>query len=147
MFNDDETLLYQLIDDIKTELSSYPEYADVEVKSSYEDFPEMQYPMVIIYEIENSAVSKYYDTKEHIINVTYQFTILAEQSETKDANENVRNICTIIRNYMRGERYHALKRLGHTPIVAKHDDNNVRIGYMRFVGQLDIDTHTIYRRN
>ena len=80
MFNDDETLLYQLIDDIREELRRYPEYSDIEVKSSYEDFPTLTYPLVIIYEIENSAVSKYYDTKEHIINITYQFTILAGQS-------------------------------------------------------------------
>lgn len=147
MVFDDESLLDQLIDDIHEELIKYPEYEDIVVKPAYEDFPAISYPMVLINEIENSAVSQFYDGEEHIVNVTYQFFIFAEQNETKTAVENVRNIITIIRNYMRGERYHALKRLGNTPITKKQDDENVRIGYMRFVGRIDIDTNTIYRRN
>lgn len=147
MPNDDESLLHQLIDDITDLFKGYPEYSDIVVKTSYEDFPEVHYPTILIYEIENSAFSKFYDLQEHVVNITYQFVILAEQSETMDANENVRNIITIIRDYMRGPRYHALKRLGNTPVVAKQDEVNVKIGYMRYVGQLDIDTHTIYRRN
>lgn len=147
MVNDDETLAIQLRDDLYELLTSYPEYEDIVVKSSYEDFPSVSYPMVLIYEIENSAVSQFYDGDEHIINVTYQILVFAEQDEYRDAVGNVRNIITIIRDYMRGERYHALKRLGNTPITAKHDDENVRIGYMRYVGRIDIDTNTIYRRN
>lgn len=147
MVNDDETLVDQLRDDIKEELSKYDEYKDVVVKATYEDFPVISYPMVLIYDIENSAVSKYYDGLEHIVNVSYQLIIFAEDTENYDAVTNVRNIITIIRDYMRGERYHALKRLGNTPITKKQDDENVRIGYMRYVGQIDIDTHTIYRRN
>lgn len=147
MVNDDETLAIQLKDDLYELLTSYPEYKDIVVKSSYEDFPVVSYPMVLIYEIENSAVSQFYDGDEHIINVTYQILVFAEQDEYRDAVDNVRNIITIIRDYMRGERYHALKRLGNTPITTKHDDENVRIGYMRYVGRIDIDTNTIYRRN
>ena len=72
---------------------------------------------------------------------------MAEQDANRSAVDNVRHIITLIRNYMRGERYHALKRLGNTPITTKHNDENVRIGYMRYVGRIDIDTNTIYRRN
>ena len=147
MVNDDETLLFQLVDDIHELLSSYDEYKDIVVKSSYEDFPTVSYPLVLIYEIENSAVSQFYDLQEHINNVSYQFIILADQDADRDASENVRNIMGIIRDYMRGPRYHALKRLGNTPITKKQDDENIRIGYMRYVGRIDIDTHTIYRRN
>lgn len=145
MVNDDETLLYQLENDIKELLEPY--YPNIVVKSTYEDFPVIDYPCVLIYEIENSAVTQFYDGDEHIINVTYQFNILCDQTEVMSANENVRNIITLIRDYMRGERYHALKRLGNTPIVVSQNDRNIRIGYMRFVGRIDIDTNTIYRRN
>ena len=145
MVNDDETLLYRLEDDIKELL--LPIYPNIVVKSTYEDFPVIQYPTVLIYEIENSAVTQFYDLQEHVINVTYQFNILCDQTKDMSANENVRNIITLIRDYMRGPRYHALKRLGNTPIVKKQDDENVRIGYMRYVGRIDIDTNTIYRRN
>ena len=145
MVNDDESLLGQLETDIYELLS--PIYPTVVVKSSYEDFPEINYPLVLIYEIENSAVTQFYDGQEHIVNVTYQFNILCDQTEDMSANDNVRNIIQIIRDYMRGERYHALKRLGNTPIVKKQDDESIRIGYMRYVGRIDIDTNTIYRRN
>ena len=147
MVNDDETLQFQLRDDIYELLSDDPEYTNLVVKASYEDFPKISYPMVLIYEIENSAVSQFYDLQEHIINVSYQIIIMAEDTPSRSATENVQNIITRIRDYMRGERYHALKRLGNTPITTKHDDENVRIGYMRYVGRIDIDTHTIYRRN
>lgn len=145
MVNDDESLTNQLIDDIKELLS--PEYPNVVVKASYEDFPKIGYPMVLVYEIENSAVSQFYDLQEHIVNVSYQIIIMSEDTPSRSATDTVRDIITRIRDYMRGERYHALKRLGNTPITTKHDDENVRIGYMRYVGRIDIDTHTIYRRN
>lgn len=147
MVNDDETLLNQLIEDLQEELSTHEGFENIVVKAAYEDFPAISYPMVLINEIENSAVSQFYDGEEHIVNVTYQLFIFAEQDEYRTAVENVRQIITIIRDYMRGERYHALKRLGNTPITKKQDDENIRIGYMRFVGRIDIDTHTIYRRN
>lgn len=154
MVNDDETLLYQLEKDLYDLL--VPIYPTVVVKSTYEEFSELDelddipgisYPMVLIYEIENSAVSQFYDLQEHIINVTYQLTILSDQVNDMSASENVRNIITLIRDYMRGPRYHALKRLGNTPIVKKQDDESIRVGYMRYVGRIDIDTNTIYRRN
>lgn len=147
LVNDDETLVFQLQEDIYNLLSDDPEYSGLVVKATYEDFPKISYPIVLLYEIENSAVSKFYDLQEHVINVSYQFIIMCEDTETRSATDNVRNIITRIRDYMRGEKYHALKRLGNTPITTKHDDENVRIGYMRYVGQIDIDTHTIYRRN
>lgn len=147
MVNDDETLLNQLIEDLQEELSTHEGFENIVVKAAYEDFPAISYPMVLINEIENSSVSQFYDGEEHIVNVTYQLFIFAEQDEYRTAVENVRQITTIIRDYMREERYHALKRLGNTPITKKQDDENIRIGYMRFVGRIDIDTHTIYRRN
>lgn len=147
MFNDDQSLSEQLKEDLRQVISSHSEYADVVVKATYEDFPIISYPMVLVYEIENSAVSKFYDLEEHIVNVSYQIIVLCDQTSNYDAVNNVRNIMGIIKEYMKGDRYHALKRLGNTPITKKQDDENIRIGYMRYVGQIDIDTHTIYRRN
>lgn len=145
MVDDSETLSSQLETDLTEVLSV--EYPNIVVKATYEEFPAVSYPLVLIYEIENSAVSQFYDLEEHVINVSYQIIIMAEQDENRSAVDNVRHIITLIRNYMRGERYHALKRLGNTPITTKHNDENVRIGYMRYVGRIDIDTNTIYRRN
>ena len=70
LVNDDETLLFQLQQDIYDLLSDDPEYSGLVVKATYEDFPVISYPMVLLYEIENSAVSKFYDLQEHVINVS-----------------------------------------------------------------------------
>ena len=140
-----ESLLDQLEYDL-TELFKSTEYNNIVIKQSYKEFPEISYPMVIIDELENSDVHKYYDGREHVVNVGYQFTIQAKQSSTLDAVDNVRRIQEIIRDYMRGERYHALQRVQPQPIVTHPYDNNVIIGYMRYTGCIDIDTNTIYRR-
>lgn len=143
----DETLIYQLVDDFRELFSNHERYNNVVVKMSSEELPNITYPLVLISEIENSDVTQFYDGVEHIVNVAYQIFIYADQDEEYTAIENVYNIMGIIRDYMRGERYHALKRLGNTPITNRQEDDNIKIGYMRYVGRIDIDTHTIYRRN
>lgn len=144
---DDQTLIYQLKDDLQEVFNNHEEYNNVTVKQQYDDFPSIEFPVVVIYEIENTDVSKFYDGREHISNISYQIIVYAEQSATKTASDNVQCILNIIRDYMRGPRYHALRRIGNTPITKKHDDDNVKIGYVRYVGRLNIDTNTIYRRN
>jgi hypothetical protein len=142
-----ETLLDQLETDLTELFQSIDEYKNMVVKQEFNEYPKIQYPMIVISELENSDNERYYDGEEHIVNVGYQFTILAKQSSTLDASKNVRQILDIIKDYMRGERYHALVRQRPQPIVTHPNDTNVRIGYVRYVGCINIDTNTIYRRN
>lgn len=143
----DETLLFQLVDDLQDLFANDNDFSDVVVKKSYDGEDSITYPCVIVSEIENSDNSRFYDLQEHIVNVAYQFTILSEQSSDNDADTNVRLIMNLIKNYMRGERYHSLHRTGDNPVVNHPNDDNIKIGYMRYTGCIDIDTHTIYRRN
>ena len=145
--DDDETLINQLKDDIQENFKNYSEYLDLVVKNSQQGDTEISYPLVIISELNNSYDIRYYDLKEHVIDVGYQFTILAEQSETLDAETNVRTIKTIIKRYMCGEKYHALEMSDTQQIASHPHDANVKIGYLRYTGCIDKDTHTIYRRN
>lgn len=146
MFDFDETLLYQLKDDLQTLFDGTEGYEDLLVKTSYDGNYEISYPLVEIQELMNEDVDKFYDGSEHVVDVGYQFTIMAEQTETLSAERNVQNIINIIKNYMRGERYHSLRRLGGSPILSLPNDDNIMIGYMRYNGRIDIDTNTIYRR-
>lgn len=141
-----ETLIYQLKADLQ-ELFKNSEYNDTIVKDKFEFYPEPSYPMVVVSELENSDNSKYYDLKEHIVNVGYQLTIFCDETFDKTAIENVQSIIELIKQYMRGERYHALKRTGGTPITKKSEDENIMVGYMRYTGCIDIDNHIIYRRS
>lgn len=146
MFDFDETLLYQLKDDLQTLFDGTEGYEDLLVKTSYDGNYEISYPLVEIQELMNEDVDKFYDGSEHVVDVGYQFTIMAEQTETLSAERNVQNIINIIKNYMRGERYHSLRRLGGSPMLSLPNDDNIMIGYMRYNGRIDIDTNTIYRR-
>lgn len=146
MFDLDETLLYQLKDDLQKLFNETEGYQDTRVKTSYDGDYEISYPLVEIQELTNEDVDQFYDGAEHVIDVGYQFTIMAEQTEALSAERNVQNIINIIKNYMRGERYHSLRRLGGSPILSLTNDDNIMIGYMRYNGRIDIDTNTIYRR-
>ena len=143
----DETLLDQLKDDLQELFDNDAEYNDLVVKTAYDGNDEISYPCVIIDELTNSDNERYYDGAEHVVDVGYQFTVLAEQTSYKDAETNVRTIINKIKQYMRGERYHALHRIGSSPIVDSQDDSNVKIGYMRYIGCINIDENIIYRRN
>lgn len=142
----DETLLYQLKTDLIELFTNNDTYSDMFVKTSYDGNYDITYPLIEIKELNNEDVNQFYDGAEHIIDVGYQFTIMAEQTETLSAEENVRNIINIIKEYMRGERYHALRRIGSSPVLSLNSDSNIMIGYMRYEGRIDIDTNTIYRR-
>lgn len=143
---DDETLLDQLKNDLQELFENDEEYNDLVVKISYEGDESISYPYIVIEELTNNDVHRFYDGEEHVVDVAYQFTIFAEQSTDKDAITNVRTIINKIKNYMRGERYHALHRIGSSPDAALPGDSNIRIGYMRYSGRINIDEHIIYRR-
>lgn len=144
---DDDTLLDQLKTDLQELFDNDAEYNDVVVKTAFEGDENISYPEIIIDELENSDVHRFYDGSEHVVDVAYQFTIMAEQTATKDAVTNVRTIINKIKNYMRGERYHSLHRIGSSTDAALPSDSNIRIGYMRYEGRINIDENIIYRRS
>jgi hypothetical protein len=142
----DETLIFQLVDDLQDLFNNTPDFSNVVVKKSYDGDDSITYPCVIVSEIENTDNSRYYDLQEHVVNVAYQFTILSESSSDDDAYTMVYKIMCLIKDYMRGERYHSLRRTGDEPIVNHPNDDNIKIGYMRYTGCIDIDNNIIYRR-
>lgn len=144
---DYETLLDQLKEDLQELFDDDANYSDLVVKTAFEGDESVSYPYVLIEELNNNDVQRFYDGEEHVIDIAYQFTVLAEQSATRDAMTNVRAIMNIIKNYMRGPRYHALRRVGSSPDAALPGDSNVRIGYMRYEGRINIDENIIYRRS
>ena len=148
---DDETLLFQLVDDLQEMFDNDEEYNNVTVRKSMDGDYEIEYPLVIVQELSNSDNRRFYDGEEHIVDVGYQIEVLADQTEDKDAETNVICICNLIKHYLRGERYHALQRVGASPIMPQYSsalekDSDIKIGFMRYNGRIDIDNHIIYRR-
>ena len=141
-----ETLLYQLQEDLQDLFDNSIDYQDVDVRTGYEDFNEITYPCVIIYELENEPDLRYYDMQEHVNNVAYQFTIMSEGIDGENATKRVMLIMDYITKYMRGRRYTSLRKTNSTGVQPHPNDMNIKIGYMRYEGCIDIDTNIIYRR-
>lgn len=140
------TLINQLVNDIREEFKLHNEYLNIIVKEKYEKYPEISYPGITVEEIENEDNTRFFDETERVSDLGYQFAIYAEQSSTKTAVQNVREIASILDTYLKGERYRCLRRLGSIAIVPLPTDDNVMIGYLRYDCSVEINTNTIYRR-
>ena len=141
------TLIKQLKADVKEHFNTVEEYKDIIVKEQYEKYPKISYPGITLEELENEDNSLFFDETERVSNLGYQFTIHAEQSIDKTAVENVREIATILDNYLKGPRYRCLRRMGSLAIAPSPSDENVMLGYLRYECSVEIDTNTIYRRS
>lgn len=125
----------------------YPEYNDMIVKDKYEKYPEITYPIITIDELNNEADDDFFnDSGEQVSYLGYQIRIDCEQTEEHTAWENVEIIGNIVDDYMSGERYYCLRRIGNFAKYPMQNDDNVMVGYLRYEGNVDINTNTIYRR-
>lgn len=140
----------QLRDDLRQlfhENDAYPEYQNMIVKNQYEKYPEISYPMITINELNNEDVLQYRDDSgEEIDYRSYQIRIDSEQTETHTALENVEIIGNIITEYLNGDRYWCLRRIGNFAKYPMQNDDNVMVGYLRYECNLDIHRNIIYRR-
>ena len=103
--------------------------------------------MITISEISNEDVNRYHDDKGEMVSyLSYVIEINAKQSTTHTALQNVDKIGKIIDDYMKQDRYKAMRRIGNFPKVPMKNDDNVMVGYLTYECYLDIRTNTIYRR-
>lgn len=142
-----QTQLKNDIQDLFQNNEEYPEYKDTIVKSKYEKYPDITYPIITIDELNNEAVDRFFnDSGEQVTYLGYQIRIDCEETEEHTALENVEIMGNIIDTYMSGERYYCLRRIGNFAKYPMQNDDNVMVGYLRYEGNLDINTNTIYRR-
>lgn len=141
-----ETLINQLVTDVREAFTINGTYSDIVIKEIYEIYPKISYPAITIEEIENEDNQQYFDETERVTNLGYQFTIHAEQSRDKTAIQNVREIANILDTYLKEPRYRCLRRIGSLTIVPMNNDKNVMLGYLRYDCCVEVDTNTIYRR-
>lgn len=141
------TLVTQLKDDVREYFKTNTEYSNILVKEEFEKYPKISYPAITIAEIENEDNSRFFDETEQVSNLTYQFSIFAEQSIDRTAVQNVREIANILDAYLKGPKYRCLRRLGSLAITPLPSDDNIIVGYLRYDCSLEINTNTIYRRS
>lgn len=141
-----ETLINQLVTDVREAFAINGTYSDIVIKEIYEIYPKISYPAITIEEIENEDNPQYFDETERVTNLGYQFTIHAEQTRDKTAIQNVREIANVLDTYLKEPRYRCLRRIGSLTIVPMNNDKNVMLGYLRYDCCVEVDTNTIYRR-
>lgn len=141
------TLVKQLKDDITAFFQTEQEYSNILVKEEFEKYPKISYPAITISEIENEDNTRFFDETERVSNLSYQFSIYAEQSIDKTAIQNVRDIADKLDTYLKEPRYRCLRRLGSLAITPLPSDDNVIVGYLRYDCSVEINTNTIYRRS
>lgn len=141
-----ETLINQLVTDVREAFAINGTYSDIVIKEIYEIYPKISYPAITIEELENEDNQRYFDETERVTNLGYQFTIHAEQSRDKTAIQNVREIANVLDTYLKESRYRCLRRIGSLTIVPMNNDKNVMLGYLRYDCCVEVDTNTIYRR-
>ena len=121
-------------------------YNNIIVKENYERYPSISYPIITIQELNNEDVNQYFDGDEEVSYVSYQIEIRAEQNENHTALENVQKIGEKIDEYMKGDRYRCMRRIGNFIKTPMNSDNNIMVGYLRYECYVEIKTNTIYRR-
>lgn len=144
------TLLNQLRDDLEELFRNnydYPEYNDMLVKKKYQKNPPIRYPMITIEELNNQDEVRYRNSEgEQVDYLGYQIRIDSEETLNHSALDNVEIIGDIIDNYLKGERYWCLRRIGNFAKYPHQYDDNVMTGYLRYECNLDIHRNIIYRR-
>lgn len=118
------------------------------VKEIYEVYPKIHYPLITLQEISNESVARFFDgDKDTISYLAYQITINATQTETLTAVECTKDIADIIIDYLQGDKYKCMRRIGSLAIMPLATDNNVITGTLRYECYVDSKTNTIYRRD
>lgn len=143
------SLSNQLKDDFISLFATNEEYSDMVIKPKYEIYPSISYPMITIEEINNDDVNQYHndgEVSDPISYLAYQIEISAEQTENYTALENVKRIGNIIDDYMKGDRYRCMRRMGNFVTIPMQSDNNVMVGYLRYECNIDKENNIIYRR-
>lgn len=143
-----QSLSTQLKDDYISLFENNEEYSDTVVKLKYDIYPDITYPMITIDEISNDDANQYHNdaTGDPVSYLAYQIEINAEQNENYTALENVDNIGNIIDDFMKGDKYKAMRRVGSFIKVPRSSDDNVMVGVMRYECYVNKDDNTIYRR-
>lgn len=140
------TLINQLCEDLQEMFKNQEsEYNKVLVKEQYKTFPKGYFPKVIIQEIQNSEVVRRSTTKgERTTQLGYQITVYARDNEEFDNIDNVRNIISLIENYLKPPKYN-MQRVGTSAYYPYMSDPTIMTGVLRYNCVYDYETNLIYK--
>lgn len=123
------------------------DFINTTVKGAYDSFPEINYPLVTILEIQNTENSKFTDNKgEHVSDLAYQIESYSRDTLELQATDSAMLMSRVINELLTGSTY-KLRRIGNPAIAPLVDDKNVIRCITRYSCSVDLDTNTIYSRS
>lgn len=123
------------------------DFLETTVKGAYDSFPNINYPLVTILEIQNTENSRFTDNNgEHVSDLSYQIESYSRDTLELQATESAMLMSRIINSLLTGPRY-KLRRIGNPAIAPLVDDRNVIRCITRYSCSVDLDTNTIYSRS
>ena len=140
------TLINQLEEDIQELFSQRnDEFKKVLVKQKYKELPKGKYPKVIIEEIRNSEIISRSTTQgERTTALGYQITVYSRDMQEFDAIDSVRQILSIIDDYLQIPNYN-MQRIGTPAVIPYISDSTIMTGAIRYNCVYDKETNLIYR--
>lgn len=123
------------------------DFINTTVKGAYDSFPEINYPLVTILEIQNTENSKFTDNNgEHISDLAYQIECYSRDTLELQATDSAMLMSRVVNELLTGSSY-KLRRMGNSAIAPLVDDKNVIRCITRYSCSVDLDTNTIYSRS
>lgn len=123
------------------------DFINTTVKGAYDSFPEINYPLVTILEIQNTENSKFTDNNgEHVSDLAYQIECYSRDTLELQATDSAMLMSRVVNELLTGSTY-KLRRMGNPAIAPLVDDKNVIRCITRYFCSVDLDTNTIYSRS
>ena len=121
------------------------DYKDTTIKGIYDENPPVNYPMVTIFELDNSENERFSTAQgEKVSNLSYQIDCYSRSTEFLQATESAMLMGRIVNNVLGGPNYKMI-RVG-TPVLMPLIQDKTVIKYsLRYTCVLELDTNTIYK--
>lgn len=121
------------------------EYKDTVIKGIYDENPPVKYPMVTIFEIDNSENERFSTaTGEKVSNLGYQIDCYSRQTSHLQATDSAMLMGRIVNRLLGGPNY-KMTRIG-TPVFMPLVQDKTVIKYsLRYNCVVELDTNTIYK--
>lgn len=118
---------------------------NIVIKEAYEQNPKIDYPMIIIQEIDNSEAQKYSSNLgEEFSNIAYQINIYTRDISSMQKNVIMRKLADKVNNVL-GIKL-GMIRAGNPVTMPVPSDTTILQYSVRYTGVLDIIRNIIYKK-
>lgn len=121
------------------------DYTSTIIKGIYDENPPVNYPMVTIFELNNSENERFSTADgEKVSGLDYQIDCYSRSTEYLQATDSAMLMGRVVNRLLGGPKY-KMTRIG-TPVLMPLIQDKTVIKYsLRYTCVLELDTNTIYK--